>query len=283
MSDGGRSVNGDLTELKHHFRFGENWRSFSASLDDVRIDAAIKELKRLCPDEILKGARMLDIGCGSGLSALAALRSGCSAVRCIDLDPDSVATTSAMLNRLAVGKDWTVAERSVFDLDAAQDGQFDIVHSWGVLHHTGRMWEAVGCAADLVRPGGHLVVALYAKTPVCRFWRTEKRLYAKAPGGLQAAIRGVFRAAYLIAIAASGRNPVAYVRDYPAKRGMSWSHDVHDWLGGYPYESATPAEVGAFLSSRGFVSKLENIRPVPALGVFGSPCHEYLFRRGTIL
>lgn len=283
MSDAGHTTNGDLTELKHHFRFGENWRCFSASIDAARIDVAVAELKRLCPNAMLMGARMLDIGCGSGLSALAALRSGCAAMRCIDLDPESVATTSAVLNRFAFGKDWTVAERSVFDLDAAEDGQFDIVHSWGVLHHTGRMWEALDRAADLVKPGGHLVVALYARTPACRFWRTEKRLYAKSSHGLQATIRGVFKAAYLVAIAASGCNPVAYVQDYPAKRGMSWSHDVHDWLGGYPYESASPAEVGAFLSPRGFARKLENKRPVPAFGFFGSPCHEYVFRRGTVL
>jgi 2-polyprenyl-6-hydroxyphenyl methylase/3-demethylubiquinone-9 3-methyltransferase len=195
------------------------------------------------------------------------------------LDPQSVATTSAVLTRFAPDAAWTVEERSVFDLDLRRDGQFEIVHSWGVLHHTGRLWKALGRAAAMVRPNGLLVVALYAKTPLCGFWRVEKRLYTAAPSWVRAIVRGLFKTSYLAAIAASGRNPATYIRDYSAKRGMSWAHDVHDWLGGYPYESASPEEIDAFLSSREYLKEREYVRLVPAFGIFGSPCHEYVFRR----
>ncbi len=279
MGDSGLA--NDLTGLETHFRFGQNWRDFAATIDGARIEAAVADLGILCSPEMLAGARVLDIGCGSGLPALAALRGGCAAIRCIDLDPESVATTSAVLTRFAPEADWAVAECSVFDLGPGLDGPFDIVHAWGVLHHTGCMWAALASAADLVGLGGHLVVALYAKTPACGFWRIEKRLYTAAPGWAQAVVRTLFKATFLAGIVATGRSPAAYVRDYFAKRGMSWSHDVHDWLGGYPYESATPTEVRDFLAARGFVQIRENLRLAPAFGLFGTPCNEYVYRRGS--
>ena len=274
-----RSPKEDLALLESHFRFGENWRDFAEAVDEARILAAVTDLGRLVAAEELAGARLLDVGCGSGLSALAALRLGCAAVQCIDLDPQSLEAASKVLARFAPDAEWSAEERSVFDLDPQRDGRFDVVHSWGVLHHTGRMWDALDRTAAMVRPEGLLAVALYAKTPLCGFWRVEKHAYSAAPGWLQKGIRSVFKISYLAAVAATGRNPAAYVQGYVAKRGMSWSHDVHDWLGGYPYESAAPSEVNAFLCTRGFTRVRENVLPTPAFGIFGSPCNEYVFRR----
>lgn len=269
----------DLTHVSTHFDFGRNWADFAAGLDTARLERARDQLARLLPPDLLAGKRFLDIGSGSGLSAAAALSLGCTALTAVDLDPDSVATSRAVLGRFFPGGPWEVRQASVFDLPASGVGTFDVVHSWGVLHHTGALWRAVEAAAAMVTPNGILAIALYAKTPACEAWKVEKRLYTRAPGWVRAALRGAFKAAYLAALALTGRNPVAYVRDYPAKRGMSWSHDVHDWLGGFPYESATPEETEAFLGARGFALLSRNIRPVPAAGLFGSPCHEYVFRR----
>ncbi len=264
---------------QNHFRFGENWSDFSRHIDPARIDQAEADLARLLPKADLKDRHMLDIGSGSGLSALAALRLGAGAVTAVDLDPDSVATSAATLRRYAPEARVTCRQVSVFDLDAAKDGHFDIVHSWGVLHHTGAMWPAIERAASLVAPGGLLVLALYRKTPVCGFWRVEKRLYSAAPAWLQASARGLFKLAYLAGLLATGRNPATYIATYGGKRGMNWSHDVHDWLGGHPYESAAPAEVHDFLGQRGFRLEREFLKPAPALGLLGSPCDEYVFRR----
>lgn len=269
----------DLTHVSTHFQFGENWADFANGLCEANIERARADLARLIPSGRLSGARMLDIGSGSGLSAVAALRSGAKEVVAVDIDPASVATSRRVLAEFAADCQWQAEQASVFDLGPDRFGVFDVVHSWGVLHHTGAMWTAVENAAKLVRPGGVLAIALYAKTPVCGFWRWEKRVYTSAPEWLRTSVRAIFMTAYLASLALQGRNPAAYVREYVRKRGMNWSHDVHDWLGGYPYESATPAEVGHFLGQRGLRLVASHTRAAPALGLFGSPCNEFLFER----
>ena len=269
----------DLTHVSSHFQFGENWADFATALDAAAVARAESDLGRLIPADRLAGARLLDIGSGSGLSAVAALNLGAGELVAVDIDPASVETSRRVLGRFASGKKWRAEQASVFELTSERFGSFDIVHSWGVLHHTGDMWRAIRAAMALVRPGGSFAIALYAKTPVCGLWQVEKRLYTAAPGWLRAALRGVFKAAYLAALLMQGRNPAAYVRDYQTKRGMSWSHDVHDWLGGYPYDSATPAEVEAFFADNGFRLVSSHTRAAPAAGLFGSPCNEFLFER----
>ena len=48
-------------------------------------------------------------------------------------------------------------------------------------------------------------------------------------------------------MAAVARNPIRMIQEYHAGRGMSWRHDAIDWLGGYPYEAATPGEILEFV------------------------------------
>lgn len=66
----------DLTEADQHFAFGENWKSFTHIIDEGCIAEAENGMRRLFPNGELAGARFLDIGCGSGLSSLAAARLG---------------------------------------------------------------------------------------------------------------------------------------------------------------------------------------------------------------
>jgi 2-polyprenyl-6-hydroxyphenyl methylase/3-demethylubiquinone-9 3-methyltransferase len=170
---------------------------------------------------------------------------------------------------------------SVFDLDPATHGTFDVVHSWGVLHHTGDMHRAIETAGRLVAGGGVYVLALYQKTPSCEFWKREKRFYSSAPPLVQAAVRVTYKGAYLTKVTVTGRNPIAYVRGYGSERGMDFHHDVHDWLGGYPYESVDPAELEAELASQGFEAVRSFVVPVRR-GVLGTRCDEYVVRRREV-
>jgi 2-polyprenyl-3-methyl-5-hydroxy-6-metoxy-1,4-benzoquinol methylase len=280
----------DERALDQHFAFGENWQSFLATVTPETITQAERSLSRLFPDGALRNKRVLDVGCGSGLSMLAALRLGAARVHGVDLDPRSVAAARALLGEHAPDQPWSLDVRSVFDLSPVTAGApeapatgalYDVVHSWGVLHHTGAMWDAMDRAVALVAPGGLLAIALYRRTPLCGFWKAEKRFYASAPPAAQSMVRALYKAAYAAGLLATGRNPVRYVREYTSARGMSWHHDVHDWLGGYPYESVTPAEVTVWLDTRGFDPVRVFERPAAAAGLFGTHCDEYVaVRRG---
>lgn len=259
------------------FAFGENWNSFSKLLSEDRIKSAEEGLLRLFPNDELRGKPFFDIGCGSGLSMVAALRLGASEVCGIDIDADSVSTSRRTLELFSDGKPFSVIHQSVFDLSPQRDGTYPIVYSWGVLHHTGAMWKAIEQACTMVAPQGLLAIALYRSTPLCSAWKLEKRLYSKAPTAIQKVMRGAFKGAIMAAVTASGRHPAQYIRDYRS-RGMSWSHDVHDWLGGYPYESTHPKAVVDFLNQNGLTAKLIGPDSAP-IGLLGTGCKEYVATR----
>ncbi len=261
------------------FGFGENWQRFVGDLTDEQIAEAQESLQKLLNQTNLSGLTFLDIGSGSGLSSLVARKLG-ARVRAFDFDADSLAATQSLIDKYyPCDNGWSVEQGSILD-DAFTKklGEFDIVYSWGVLHHTGAMWTALERAAALVAPGGTLAIALYRKTPLCSAWRVEKWLYTTSPRAVQTIIRGLYQAAYLAGIIATRRNPIAYVRSYKTVRGMNWYRDVHDWLGGYPYESATPAEVKAQLSKLGF-SVIHSVERPSGIGIFGTGCDKFVARR----
>lgn len=261
------------------FGFGDNWLKFVTNLKKEQVTEAQESLQKLLGRSDLSGLTFLDIGSGSGLSSLVARKLGAS-VHAFDFDPDSVACTQSLQNRYFPGDDkWVVEHGSILDYAYTKRlGTFDIVYSWGVLHHTGSMWAAIERAATLVAPNGVLVIALYRKTPLCSAWRVEKQFYAVAPSVVQSMVRGIYKMAYLLGIAVTGRSPSGYVRNYKSMRGMNWHRDVHDWLGGYPYESASPKEVKSRLKQFGF-DHIRSIEHPVGLGLFGSGCDEYVCSR----
>jgi 2-polyprenyl-3-methyl-5-hydroxy-6-metoxy-1,4-benzoquinol methylase len=255
-------------------RIGENWAQFAGLIDEDRIRSAEESLASLMLD--VSGKRVLDIGSGSGLFSLAALRLGAKEVLSVDIDENSVLTTSQVLSNFSPSRSWKVLNLSVFDLDPTKHGVYPVVYSWGVLHHTGDLWRAVLAASRMVQPGGLMAFALYERTPLCGAWRIEKALYRKAPHVVQSVVRYAYLGAYCLGVLASGRNPFAKSRQ---RRGMSMTHDAHDWLGGYPYESTTSEEVRAKLAALGFSPVLERPVRVHLLGLFGTGCSEFVYRR----
>lgn len=268
----------DLKSLDQHFAFGENWAQYAKLIDERRIAEGKAGLSRLLTADELRGRSVLDVGCGSGLHSLAALLLGAGQIRAVDIDPNSVKTTQAVLDRYAAGMAYTVEQRSIFEMRPENMGQFDIVYSWGVLHHTGAMLEAVTSAAALVRPGGYFAFALYRKTRLCGVWTRIKRWYSRATPDQQATARRIYIALFKLRCRLRGQDFEAYRRDYASLRGMNFEHDVHDWIGGYPYESIAEHEVDSLVLPLGFEPVRRVVSPL-AFGFFGSGCDEYVFRR----
>ncbi|RMH18502.1 MAG: class I SAM-dependent methyltransferase [Gammaproteobacteria bacterium] len=273
----------DPTLAESHFAFGRNWSEYARKITEAEIEEAEKGLLRLFERDQINGARFLDIGSGSGLHCLAALRLGASEVAAIDIDNDSVETTRAVLERYAPGKKWLAERVSVLEFSPDRMGLFDVVYSWGVLHHTGNMYRAIKRAASVVNTNGLFAFALYRRIWMDPFWRYEKKWYAHATSDAQARARGVYVALFRLGLLFTGRRYADYVQDYRNNRGMDFYHDVHDWMGGWPYESITADEVEGMMQELGFRSEKVFSRHGRILGrdlgIFSSGCDEYVYRR----
>lgn len=262
------------------FAFGENWAGFLTRLDEDRIREAVRSVEELAGPGAIAGRRWLDIGSGSGLFSLAAARMGAAQLHSFDFDATCVACTQELRRREGVDPErWAVEQASVLDAAAMADlGQFDIVYSWGVLHHTGDLWTAFDHAAGAVAPGGQLLIAIYNdQGGRSRLWRRVKRLYNRLPQRLRVpyalAVMAPFELRHLAARTAQLR-PDRYIHSwtrYRSLRGMSRWHDLLDWVGGYPFEVATPGAVLDRARRHGLVLERQVVR-------LGLGCSEFAFR-----
>ena len=261
------------------FEFGKNWSKFLNHLSEEQIITAEASLRTMLELPNLAGMRFLDVGSGSGLSSLAARRLGAE-VHSFDYDPQSVACTKE-LRRRYFGNDpqWQVEQQSVLDKDyMASIGVFHVVYSWGVLHHTGRMWQALEYVQRPVANGGLLFIAIYNDMGSQSVrWRRIKQVYNQLPL--------IFRTPYTVVFASpleikamlrsviKGR-PMDYFKQWGTSqyRGMSHWRDLVDWVGGYPYEAAKPDEIFEYFRSQGFT-----LRRLKCGGGLG--CNEFVFQK----
>jgi 2-polyprenyl-3-methyl-5-hydroxy-6-metoxy-1,4-benzoquinol methylase len=268
----------DAAANSERFAFGANWIRFLETVDENRIELATQSFTRLVGEANLSGRTMLDIGCGSGLSSLVACRLGMK-VRAFDYDPDSVACSLELRRKFAKGDpEWTIEHGNVLDRSYVESlGIYDVVYSWGVLHHTGDMRLAIENAIQCMAPRGLFVIAIYNdQEGTSRRWRAIKRLYARLPVSLRpllvAACVPVQWWKSVLKDTLGGR-PLATWRSYARQRGMSPWHDMVDWVGGYPFEVAKPEQIFELFKSRGF----SLVRLKTCGGGIG--CNEFVFIR----
>jgi 2-polyprenyl-6-hydroxyphenyl methylase/3-demethylubiquinone-9 3-methyltransferase len=232
------------------FSFGKNWEAFVENkFSEERVSISRKHLLDFLEVRDLQGAYFLDIGCGSGIHSLAALKSGASRIVSVDIDPHSVRTTERIRAMAGNPPKWEVLEGSILDAGfVARLDPADIVYSWGVLHHTGSLWEAMRNSAGLIRPGGVFYVALYEKTADSDHWIAVKKKYNRSSrsGKRWIEFAYVYRTFFRSRGIREIYDSLRYIMRYRQSRGMAFWTDVRDWLGGWPYEPATPREVTDF-------------------------------------
>lgn len=247
------------------FSFGKNWSDYAKTADEHALANAVVGLNKLLPDGFdPNGKSFLDIGCGSGLHSIAAHRLGFAPITAVDYDKNSVSTTKALANRF--NAPITCFRDDI--LNSKLSGQFDVVYSWGVLHHTGDMTKAIQTARSFVKPTGLFIIAIYRKSRFCGMWHIIKRTYCLSPSPIKRATELSFYGILKLAHAARGH------RNYN-ERGMNLWNDAVDWLGGYPYESATPEEIAAIVGRAPV--RTFNSDSAPVLGLLGTGCAEYTF------
>lgn len=256
------------------FSFGRNWKNYSRLVSQTSIELAAKSLRRLFHKSQFSGLTFLDIGCGSGLFSLAARSLNAAKVVSIDYCSHSVECTQSLIQKFkGVGSEENenvVVQASVLDTKKMHSlGQFDLVYSWGVLHHTGNMWKAIENAACCTKGGGLFSIAIYNECGLAPFWLKVKRAYNKSPAVIKWLMNVGLYSVVLLAKLGKGQNP--FRRN---ERAMTAWYDVVDWLGGLPYEWASQEAIISFVTQLGF--SLEGIWPVQG---FSHGCNEFTFRR----
>jgi 2-polyprenyl-6-hydroxyphenyl methylase/3-demethylubiquinone-9 3-methyltransferase len=262
------------------FKFGENWRKYIANLDEDSICVAKKSLQEGFNVENLNNKSFLDIGSGSGLFSLAARKLGAT-VFSFDFDLASVACTAELKRRYFENDpNWKIEPGSILDnAYIANLPQFDFVYSWGVLHHTGSMWEAINNAARLVKEGGYIFIAIYNdQGGMSKFWLNVKKLYNRSPIFLQYFILVPFLIRLwgpTILRDSFHGDPMRTWKNYGKmhRRGMGAWRNLIDWVGGLPFEVAKPEEIFQHFSGE----KFSLVKITTCAG--GHGCNEFVFKK----
>lgn len=258
------------------FKFGRNWNNYLNYLNDTQIQFSINSLKHMFSHQNPKGKTFLDIGCGSGLSSLSAVKLGYT-VYSFDYDVDSVETSKRLKKKFSDNSNWKINQGSVLDKEYINSlGKFDYVYSWGVLHHTGKMYQSFSNIIDLVKDKGILFIAIYNDQGLRSIiWKKIKFVYSKFKI-LRVPLTFIFLIYFWVPkliLDLIKLKPFRSWIDYKKRRGMSPFFDVIDWIGGYPFEYAKPEEIILYFQNKGFC--LENLKTCG--GKLG--CNEFVFKK----
>jgi len=253
------------------FSFGENWKNFLGQVDEDDIQRAKKDILDWLGPDAVKGKRVIDIGSGSGIHSFIFYSMGAKELISFDYDINSVEATKRMWERAGKPDNWKVMQGSALDVNFIKSlGEFDVVYSWGVLHHTGEMWKAIENSCLTINAQGTYWISIYKKGPRYEADLSLKRRYNKASalGKRMMVSRNILRR--MIRLLRKGKNPFKWNKK--VGRGMHVYNDIIDWYGGLPYEVASKEEIVQFCSPKGLSLEMAH-----EAGEGG--CSVYLFKK----
>lgn len=267
------------------FRFGDNWAEYIENyFSEDRVGQARQSLTEFYGVADFEGKTFVDIGCGSGIFSYAAYQLDAVEILSFDIDDDVIDTTERVRDYAGNPPNWTVKQGDILDAEFVSNlSEFDLVYSWGVLHHTGSMEEAIKNALNLVAPEGLFYLAVAndgSKAGISsETWAKIKQLYNRSPSVGKRLLELWYISGFILNYAVKWENPITKIRHYEERRGMAFYPDVKDWLGAIPFEFAPPEEVIDLVTDEREFS-VERLRTTSErANTSGTGCNEYLFRR----
>jgi SAM-dependent methyltransferase len=223
------------------FSFGKNWMDYNKQVTPLEIENAKEDLEKWVGKDNVTGKRILDLGCGSGIHSLCLYDLKPKELVSFDYDPHSVTATRQYWEKKGKPADWKLLEGSVLDRTFIdQLGKFDLVYSWGVLHHTGDMWQAINNALTLVADNALFYITLYKDDNYAHSIKVKEAYNASSPSGKRwMTYKEIMK--IMARRALTFRNPFSWNKSMG--RGMNVYHDLIDWLGGLPYEAVSEDEM----------------------------------------
>lgn len=135
-------------------------RAYYDAIERFRYDVYAPWMKETIGFERYGGKRVLEVGCGTGTDLLQFARAG-ALVTGVDLTPQSIAITRDKFRAYGFDGEFAVADAESLNFP---DGKFDVVYSFGVLHHTPDTGGAIAEMHRVLKPGGEAVVMLYNRS-----------------------------------------------------------------------------------------------------------------------
>lgn len=234
----------------------------------LEIKGVIEHLQDIFPEGV-ESKSVLDAGCGSGIVSIAFATLG-ARVTGVDVTHECVEISRRRAEEIGVKCRFVVAD--LINLDLGK--KFDIIYSWGVLHHTPDAEASFRHLANHLAPGGEMIIAVYLKTALSGFWNFSRVFYQNSPQfakkGIRTITSGFLKLVDIVKRLVGGRE--RYMM-----RGTSNEEIINDWLGVPHRTFHTYDEVFKWFEDAGLEYELTN----PATGRFKSTSNFVV--RGTRL
>lgn len=125
-----------------------------------KIEKQIEFLNKLIGRDNIENKIVLDAGCGTGIAAISFKKLGANKVIGIDISKKSLLTAKKLAEEAGVKLKFITGDL----LNLPLKGNFDIIHSFGALHHTGDTKGAFANLINLLGENGQFYLALYWRT-----------------------------------------------------------------------------------------------------------------------
>lgn len=115
--------------------------------------------------EWFKGKDVIDCGCGGGRWSYGLAKLGAN-ITAVDINESALKATAEAISGINVQKQFILTPLEELDQRLPADKKFDLVWSWGVLHHCGSFNTAFRKVMDRVKEGGFIYLYLYGRESV---------------------------------------------------------------------------------------------------------------------